>query len=338
MKVLNKSIFGFLGPNGAGKTTSLKMLTCLIKPTQGTAKVHGYDIEKNPNEVRDHIGMLPQQVSLYKDLTVEENAELCADFYGVSKNIKHDRIEELMELIDIKYARNKLISQLSGGQKQKASLVASLVHKPDILFLDEPTIGLDPTTKRILWDLIEELNQDGRTIILCSHDMYEVDLLCDHVGIINHGLLSAFDTPQALKDIILEKQTNTQQHKFNEILNNTIQNTQTTENEKQILQNQLQNTQNKNTYQRKMTMIIENLNPEIQKTLENHPLIYDIQISKNNRLTLKIDGLNKDLVNQIINTIHTQNGKILSITTQEPSLEDVFVNFTQDKVDDDVRA
>ena len=206
LKVPEKSIFGLLGPNGAGKTTTIKMLTCLIQPTSGHASVGGYDVQENPNEVRNLLGMVPQQVSLYKDLTVQENSELCADYYGVPVDEKYDRIEDLMELVDIKYARNKRVGQLSGGQKQKASLVASLVHRPEILFLDEPTIGLDPTTKRTLWDLIRELNDEGNTIILCSHDMHEVDMLCDNVGIINTGNLVAYDTPQGLKDSLLKEE------------------------------------------------------------------------------------------------------------------------------------
>lgn len=180
MKIDNKSIFGFLGPNGAGKTTTIKMLTCLIPSTTGTANVAGYDISKNPNKVREKIGMVPQLVSLYRDLTVRENIDLCADFYGLPEDLKIKRAEELMELVDIKYAQNKLVKQLSGGMKQKASVVASLIHQPDILFLDEPTIGLDPTTKRVLWDLVEELNSEGRTIILCSHDMSEIESLNEH--------------------------------------------------------------------------------------------------------------------------------------------------------------
>jgi len=205
MKIKNKSIFGFLGPNGAGKTTTIKMLTCLIKPTQGTATVGGYDINTNPNEVRQKIGMVPQLVSLYKDLTAKENVELCADYYGLTDDEKEDRIDDLMELVDIKYAENKLIKQMSGGQKQKVSVVASLIHRPDVLFLDEPTIGLDPTTKMVLWDLIAELNDNGHTIILCSHDMYEVEMLCENVGIINLGELVAFDSPQGLKDTLMHK-------------------------------------------------------------------------------------------------------------------------------------
>jgi len=205
MKIKNKSIFGFLGPNGAGKTTTIKMLTCLIKPSQGTAKVGGYDININPNKVRQKIGMVPQLVSLYKDLTARENVELCADYYGLSEDEKEDRIDDLMELVDIKYAENKMIKQMSGGQKQKVSVVASLIHRPDVLFLDEPTIGLDPTTKMVLWDLIAELNDNGHTIILCSHDMYEVEILCENVGIMNLGELAAFDTAQGLKDTLMHK-------------------------------------------------------------------------------------------------------------------------------------
>ena len=204
LEIPNNTIFGMLGPNGAGKTTTIKMLTCLIQPTSGQAIVGGYDVQKNPDEVRNLLGMVPQQVSLYKDLTVMENSQLCADYYGVPQDERDSRIEDLMELVDIKYAKDKRVGQLSGGQKQKASLVASLVHRPDILFLDEPTIGLDPTTKRTLWDLIRELNDNGHTIILCSHDMYEVDMLCDNVGIINTGNLVAYDTPQGLKDSLLE--------------------------------------------------------------------------------------------------------------------------------------
>lgn len=205
MKIKNKSIFGFLGPNGAGKTTTIKMLTCLIKATEGTAKVGGYDINANPNEVRQKIGMVPQLVSLYKDLTARENVELCADYYGLTEDEKENRIDDLMELVDIKYAENKMIKQMSGGQKQKVSVVASLIHRPDVLFLDEPTIGLDPTTKMVLWDLIAELNDNGHTIILCSHDMYEVEMLCENVGIMNLGELAAFDTPQGLKDTLMHR-------------------------------------------------------------------------------------------------------------------------------------
>lgn len=300
LTVPENTIFGMLGPNGAGKTTTIKMLTCLVQPTFGTATVGGYDIRKNPNEVRNLLGMVPQQVSLYKDLTVRENAELCADFYGVPSDEVDDRITDLMELVDIKYAENKLIKQLSGGQKQKASLVASLVHRPDILFLDEPTIGLDPTTKRILWDLIRELNDNGHTIILCSHDMHEVDSLCDYVGIINTGNLVAYDTPQGLKDNLLES-------------------------EKDEFSN------------RKVSILLENNSEEIITDIKRNPHVHNMSIANNNRIDLKVDNFDEDAVSNILNEIIANNGKIKSISTEEPSLEDVFMKATAE-VNEDERA
>lgn len=309
LSIPDKSIFGLLGPNGAGKTTTIKMLTCLVQPTSGTATVGGYDIIKNPNEVRNLLGMVPQQVSLYKDLTVFENAELCADFYGVPENDKYDRIEDLMELVDIKYARNKRIGQLSGGQKQKASLVASLVHRPDILFLDEPTIGLDPTTKRILWDLIRELNDNGHTIILCSHDMHEVDMLCDNVGIINTGNLVAYDTPQALKDSLLKRQ----------------------------VEELSKNEESDFRFFRKMSFLLENPSNDIFNALENNSHVHHIEIAKNTRVTLRIDNFDENAVNDILSEIFSLGGIVKSIYTEEPSLEDVFIKATEE-VDEDARA
>ena len=304
LTIPDKTIFGMLGPNGAGKTTTIKMLTCLIQPTSGTATVGGYDIQKNPNEVRNLLGMVPQQVSLYKYLTVKENAELCADYYGVPEDDKESRINDLMELVDIKYAQNKYIKQLSGGQKQKASLVASLVHRPEILFLDEPTIGLDPTTKRILWDLITDLNDSGHTIILCSHDMHEVDKLCDYVGIINTGNLVAYDTPQGLKDKLLES-----------------------EREDGIEMEDL----------RKISFLLEENNENIIESISQNPHVHKLDIANNNRITLRIDDFDEDAVTDILGKVIANGGVIKSVFTEEPSLEDVFIKATAE-VNEDERA
>ena len=319
LTVPNKTIFGMLGPNGAGKTTTIKMLTCLIQPTEGTATVGGYDIKKNPNEVRNLLGMVPQQVSLYKDLTVFENAELCADFYGVAEDVKYDRIDDLMELVDIKYAKDKRIGQLSGGQKQKPSLVASLVHRPDILFLDEPTIGLDPTTKRILWDLITDLNDSGHTIILCSHDMHEVDMLCDNVGIINTGNLVAYDSPQGLKDSLLKIEKEEYENNIVSALNEINV-----------------NEENEIKY-RKMSFILNNSSEKILKAIEENEHVHEMDVSDNGRITLAIDNFNDNAVNSVIKTISHNEGVITSISTEEPSLEDVFIRTTSE-VDEDARA
>ena len=197
LKIPDKSIFGMLGPNGAGKTTTIKMLTCLIQPTSGSATVGGYDIRKNPNEVRNLLGMVPQQVSLYKDLTIMENSQMCADFYGVPRNERDSRIEDLMELVDIKYAKDKRVSQLSGGQKQKASLVASLVHRPEILFLDEPTTGVDAVSRSEFWSMLADLKQRGITILVSTPYMDEASL-CDRIALCNEGRLLGLDSPHQL--------------------------------------------------------------------------------------------------------------------------------------------
>ncbi|MDR3063556.1 MAG: ATP-binding cassette domain-containing protein, partial [Methanobrevibacter sp.] len=346
LTVPNKSIFGMLGPNGAGKTTTIKMLTCLIQATSGTATVGGYDIYKNPNEVRNLLGMVPQQVSLYKDLTVQENSELCADFYGVSPNEKFDRINDLMELVDIKYAKDKKVGQLSGGQKQKASLVASLVHRPDILFLDEPTIGLDPTTKRILWDLIRDLNDSGHTIILCSHDMHEVDMLCDNVGIINTGTLVAYDTPQGLKDTLLIDQKEEYEKNINIALNSILEENSKDNDLKENLKentkdinlkssykdnklkespknNNLNDSNLKNLNLKEMSLIIENIDKNILNKIKENQKVHELDLGKNSRINLKINNFDDDAVNDVIKSIVDNGGIISSISTQEPSLEDV---------------
>lgn len=322
LEIPDKTIFGMLGPNGAGKTTTIKMLTCLIQPTSGRATVGGYDVLKNPDEVRRLLGMVPQQVSLYKDLTVMENSQLCADYYGINPNERDSRIEDLMELVDIKYAKDKRISQLSGGQKQKASLVASLVHRPKILFLDEPTIGLDPTTKRTLWDLIRELNDNGHTIILCSHDMHEVDMLCDNVGIINTGNLVAYDTPQGLKDSLLESNKQEMTDALSQISAENDVSTSTKEDIEDLAL-------------RKMSFLLESNDDSIIDSLKSNDSVRSINIAHNGRVNLRIDYFDDNAVNDVLNTLISSNAIIKSVTTEEPSLEDVFIKATAEVIEDD---
>ena len=318
LEIPKGSIFGMLGPNGAGKTTTIKMLTCLIQPTSGQAIVGGYDVQKNPDEVRNLLGMVPQQVSLYKDLTVMENSQLCADYYGVPQNERDSRITDLMELVDIEYAKDKRVGQLSGGQKQKASLVASLVHRPDILFLDEPTIGLDPTTKRTLWDLIRELNDNGHTIILCSHDMHEVDMLCDNVAIINTGNLVAYDTPQGLKDSLLESN----KHEITEALG-------------KISEENSDEMDLENLSLKKMSVLLKDQNEDIIDRIRQSENVKSLEIAKNGRINLRIDSFDDMAVQNVLNTIISSGGIIKSIFTEEPSLEDVFIKSTSEVVEDD---
>ncbi len=328
MKIDNKSIFGFLGPNGAGKTTTIKMLTCLVEPTAGTANVAGHDVIKNPNEVREKIGMVPQLVSLYSDLTVRENIDLCADFYGLPTDLKISRAEELMELVDIKYAQNKLVKQLSGGMKQKASVVASLIHQPDILFLDEPTIGLDPTTKRVLWDLVEELNSEGRTIILCSHDMYEVELLCDEIGIINSGILAAFDTPRGLKDTMINEQKEKKSSKNSDVIKIMDELRKEGGVEDSAAYDQLKDKiERKNRDLKELSVMISNLDESMLNHLNNVPSIHEIVEHDSGRLVMDIESSDES-VSEIISDIISHGGNITSISTKDPSLEDVFMSVT----------
>ena len=322
LEIPNKTIFGMLGPNGAGKTTTIKMLTCLIQPTSGRATVGGFDVQNNPDEVRNLLGMVPQQVSLYSDLTVMENSQLCADYYGVPQDERDSRIEDLMELVDIKYAKDKRVGQLSGGQKQKASLVASLVHRPDILFLDEPTIGLDPTTKRILWDLIRELNDNGHTIILCSHDMHEVDMLCDNVGIINTGNLVAYDTPQGLKDSLLESNRQEMTEALSKISDENDVSNSTQEDID-------------NLSLRKMSILLKNQDDEIIESIKNSDDVKSMEIAHNVRINLRIDSFDDMAVQNVLDSISFSGGVIKSVSTEEPSLEDVFIKSTSEVNEDD---
>ncbi|KZX15610.1 ATP-binding cassette domain-containing protein [Methanobrevibacter curvatus] len=345
MKVKNKSIFGFLGPNGAGKTTSIKMLTCLTQPTFGSANVSGLDIKKNPNQVREKIGMVPQLVSLYSDLTARENVELCADYYGLTKDEKEDRIDDLMELVDIKYAENKLVKQMSGGQKQKVSVVASLIHRPDILFLDEPTIGLDPTTKMVLWDLIQELNDNGHTIILCSHDMYEVEKLCENIAIMNNGKLAAFDTPQKLKDNLMKEKEDLfiksnpllNELKDEVLFNNDSKisnsaNSAISNSSDNILKEDLKKELDAYVPTTQLTLMAENINENIINEIKDLHNVYSVKYDDHGRITADIDQFSDNRgINNVIGIILKNQGLVTSISTNDPSLEDVFVDLTSKK-------
>lgn len=317
----DKTIGGILGPNGAGKTTTIKMLTCLIQKTAGSAKVAGFDIATNPDDVRSKIGMVPQQVSLYKDLTVRENVELCADFYNVDPKIKDSKIDDLLELVNIAYAQDKYVKQLSGGMQQKTSVVASLVHNPDILFLDEPTVGLDPTTKRILWDLMIDLNQEGRSIILCSHDMYEVDKICDSINIIDTGTVVAHDSPQGLKDQLLNNREENNQ-KIRSMIMDLV------EEDEEKNQEEINNLRASLTDENEeVTVMVSNITDEMVESVRDLEVVSDVSHLGNGRLNIKLKR-SETSVNHVITAILSNGGNIASIKTNDPTLEDVFVAIT----------
>ncbi|WP_066062564.1 ABC transporter ATP-binding protein [Neobacillus soli] len=186
-------VFGLLGPNGAGKTTTLEMLVGLRKPDQGTAIVGGFDITKELKKVKEVIGVQLQSTSLFELLTVEEILHLYASFYP-----KQVSIPSLIEEMLLAEKRKSRIKSLSGGQKQRLAIALALVHDPWIIFLDEPTTGLDPQARRTLWDIILQLKKQGKTIVLTTHYMDEAHVLCDRIAIMNQGELIALDTPSQL--------------------------------------------------------------------------------------------------------------------------------------------
>lgn len=193
-------IFAFLGPNGAGKTTTIKMFTTLLQPTSGKILVNGFDPVANPNEVRRSFGIIFQDPSLDDELTAFENLEFHGVLYDVPKKIRRERIEELLKLVELEKRRNSLVKEFSGGMKRRLEIARGLLHHPKIIFLDEPTLGLDPQTRNHLWKYIKEMNEkEGITVFFSTHYMEEADRMADRIAIIDNGKIVAEGTAQKLK-------------------------------------------------------------------------------------------------------------------------------------------
>jgi ABC-2 type transport system ATP-binding protein len=192
-------VFGFLGPNGAGKTTTISMLCTLMQPTSGKATVAGFDVVKKADEVRKRIGVVTEKLIVYDRLTPIENLKLFGRLYDVPKKQLNDRIEELLKMIDLWEWRKSLVSNFSSGMRQRLNIIRALVHNPKIIFLDEPTVGLDPATARNIRDLILKLNQNGSTIILTTHQMEVAEKLSHRICIIDQGKIIALEKLEDLK-------------------------------------------------------------------------------------------------------------------------------------------
>jgi len=194
-------IFAFLGPNGAGKTTTIKMLTTLLRPTSGTLEVDGLDPATSPNEVRKRFGIVFQDPSLDADLTAYENMEIHGVLYHVPRKVRLERIEQLLGLFELWERRNEQVKLFSGGMKRRLEIARGLLHTPKILFLDEPTLGLDPQTRNQLWTHVKHLNQtEGVTVFLTTHYMDEADRVAQRIAVIDHGKIVAEGSPQELKE------------------------------------------------------------------------------------------------------------------------------------------
>jgi ABC-2 type transport system ATP-binding protein len=196
-------LFGLLGPNGAGKTTLTRMLTTLIVPTSGDASVAGLDVTRSPQRVREAIGVIPQALTSDLDLTGWENVDIYGAFYSVPRRIRHDRARHLLRMVGLSERANDLVRTYSGGMRRRLEIARGLIHLPQVLFLDEPTIGLDPQSRRAVWDLLDQLRTEtGLTISLTTHYMDEAETLCDRIAIVDGGKIIALGTPTELKAMV----------------------------------------------------------------------------------------------------------------------------------------
>ena len=198
LQVAKGELFGLLGPNGAGKTTTINILCGLVKPTNGSAKVGGYDVQKEPAKVKELIGVCPQETAIYPYLTGAENVELFGNLHAMNKETVKKRRDMMLEKMGLTQDAKRKAEKYSSGMKRRLSLILALIHDPQIAFLDEPTVAMDPQSRHAVWDFIKELKKEDKTIILTTHYMEEAEELCDRVGIIDHGKLIALGSPEDL--------------------------------------------------------------------------------------------------------------------------------------------
>ncbi|MFZ7120818.1 MAG: ABC transporter ATP-binding protein [Eubacteriaceae bacterium] len=196
-KVPKGKIFGFLGPNGSGKSTTIRMLCGVLTPTEGSAKILGFDVNENLEKIKQNIGYMSQKFSLYEDLTVKENLDFYAGIYGLTRRESKERKKGIISMAGLNGRENVITGNLSGGWKQRLALGCALIHKPKILILDEPTAGVDPVSRRIFWEMIFTLAKQGITVLVTTHYMDEAEC-CDNVGFIFNSKLIAFGTPAEL--------------------------------------------------------------------------------------------------------------------------------------------
>ncbi|WP_102399920.1 ABC transporter ATP-binding protein [Haloimpatiens massiliensis] len=287
---INKGeVFGLLGPNGAGKTTTIKMITGLLRPTDGSVTVMGKDVDKNPMEALSNIGtVLAGDRSIYWKLSARENLEYFAALYGCNKKEAKDRTQKVLERLGLKDKADELVEKYSTGMKQKVALGKALIPNAPVVLLDEPTLGLDPQAAINLREIILEIKNEGRTVLLTTHYMEEADFLSDRIAIIDGGKIIALDTPENLK------------RKLNEV--KTL-NVEVDGSDKKLLD-------------------------EIKeiKDIKNVVSKYD---EAGRRYILNIHHMDGDVVIQkIIDCVSNNNKKILSMNVKEPSLEDVFIHLT----------
>lgn len=200
LEVEKGELFGLLGPNGAGKTTTINILCGILEPTSGSVSVGGYDVRKEPDRIKELIGVCPQDTAVFSYLSGRENVELFGNLHAMPKEKLKKKADELLRRMGLLEDAKRRVGKYSGGMRRRINLIMALVHDPEIAFLDEPTVGMDPQSRRAVWDFIKELKKQNKTVILTTHYMEEAEELCDRVGIIDYGQLIALGSPEQLKE------------------------------------------------------------------------------------------------------------------------------------------
>jgi ABC-2 type transport system ATP-binding protein len=286
----SEEIFGLIGPNGAGKTTLIRMLTTVLQPTEGTAKVAGIHIGRNPTQVRENIGVVSQAMTLDVELTAWENMELYAKYYGIATSIRRERIKELLGVVGLADRADFTVASYSGGMKRRLELVRSLIHRPKVLFLDEPTTGLDPQARNAVWEYLRKIHgEESITIAITTHYLDEAEALCDRVAIVDYGKIMALGTPANLKRKVMGGDV--------------------VDAEFAVLPN------------------------EAFEALKNSNFALEIKKRESTLTVLVKSGA--EAVPRIVELVNENGGKIRSITLREPTLDDVFLQFTGRSIRED---
>ena len=290
-KVKRGEIFGLLGPNGAGKTTTIRMLATLTRPTEGTATVGDYDIVEDDNEVRKLVGLVSEKIIMYDRLTARENLWFFGRLYDVPKEILEKRIDELLGLVQLSDWKNSQVGTFSSGMRQRMNVIRALFNMPEVLLLDEPTLGLDPQSSVEVREFVKKINRENETtIILTTHMMVEADMLCDRIGIIDHGKIVALDTSANLKKLVSGADTAV------------------------------------------LELEIANLTTKIVSLVQSLKCVSSV--SQDDATHIKVHANGDGAFDTIIDTVRAERGKINSVKSLEPTLEDVFLHITGHEVRD----
>jgi ABC-2 type transport system ATP-binding protein len=311
LNIQEGEVFGLLGQNGAGKTTIIHMLATLLKPTSGTAQINGYDIIKNASKVRKNIGIVFQAPSSDDMLTGFENLKIHSYLYGVPSDLRIKRINELLKLVGLYERKDDIVKKYSGGMRRRLEIARGLIHKPKVMFLDEPTLGLDPNSRKSMWNYIQKLVKEEKiTIILTTHYMEEADTLCDRIGFINKGKIIAIDTPQQLKIMV----------KNNNDFNNT------------------------DKYIGDIIKLYFKVTKQINSQNNNNILTKNIEILKSFKFVKKVEQINESENDDLVLILHVDNmnynlpiilksiDKVEYIEFSQPTLDDVFYTFTKGRI------